>query len=95
MFGFLAQEWVLNALGVPLNYTDIMDSVNAAFQTVGDYSRSGYTEALERVLDAGGKVSLMFGDRDVVSAKGCLILWRLTAMTRLVPGPVPMPLRSI
>jgi hypothetical protein len=69
MYGFLAQRWVLDALGVPVNYTDIMDSVDKAFSAVGDYSRGGYAEALERILDAGAKVSLMFGDRDAVSAE--------------------------
>jgi hypothetical protein len=68
MYGFLAQRWVLDALGVPVNYTDIMEIVDNAFISVGDYSRGGYVEALERVLDAGAKVSLMFGDRDAVSA---------------------------
>jgi hypothetical protein len=75
MYGFLAQQWVLDALGVPVNYTDIMESVDAAFTSVGDYSRGGYAEALENVLDSGGKVALMFGDRDSVSAKRYVCLW--------------------
>jgi hypothetical protein len=61
-------------------------SVGAAFDSAGDYSRAGYTEALERVLDAGGKVSLMFGDRDVVSRDDEMLLLALTFSTRLAPG---------
>jgi hypothetical protein len=94
MYGFLAQKWVLDALGVPVNYTDIIESVGAAFSIVGDYSRAGYAEALERVLDSGGKVSLMFGDRDTVSEKHRLRVLALTFSPRLAPGPVPISLHS-
>ncbi|KAF2401877.1 putative carboxypeptidase S1 [Trichodelitschia bisporula] len=64
MLGFLSQHWVQSALGVPVNYSDALQSVYSAFQETGDYARGGYLEDLAKVLDAGIKVALVFGDRD-------------------------------
>ncbi|KAJ5933777.1 Carboxypeptidase S1 [Penicillium verhagenii] len=66
-FGFLSQHWVQKALGVPINYTESIDSVYEGFDATGDYPRDdvhGYLNDLAYVLDSGIKVSLIYGDRD-------------------------------
>ncbi|KAJ5908407.1 hypothetical protein N7495_001089 [Penicillium taxi] len=65
--GFLNKNWVQSALGVPINYTESIDSVYKAFTSTGDYPRSdvhGYLHDLGYVLDSGIKVALVYGDRD-------------------------------
>lgn len=66
--GFLSQHWVQRALGVPVNYTESVNSVYYAFTAVGDYPREdirgGYLADLGYLLDSGVKVALMYGDRD-------------------------------
>lgn len=62
--GFLNQAWVQQALGVPVNFTESINSVYEAFQSTGDYSRGGFLEDIGYVLDRGVKVALVYGDRD-------------------------------
>lgn len=65
--GYLNQHWVQGALGVPINFTESVESVYYAFSSTGDYPRSdvhGYLEDLAYVLDSGIKVALVYGDRD-------------------------------
>lgn len=65
--GYLNQNWVQDALGVPINFTQSVDSVYYAFSKTGDYPRSdvrGYLDDIAYVLDAGIKVALVYGDRD-------------------------------
>ncbi|KAL4883328.1 Alpha/Beta hydrolase protein [Aspergillus karnatakaensis] len=65
--GYLSQHWVQDALGVPINFTESVDSVYTGFSSTGDYPRSdvrGYLEDLAYVLDSGIKVALVYGDRD-------------------------------
>src|SRR5215469_2379442 len=62
--GFLNQHWVQAALGVPINYTESIDSVEFAFQYTGDFPRSGFLQDIAYVLDSGIKVALVYGDRD-------------------------------
>jgi carboxypeptidase C (cathepsin A) len=62
--GFLNQQWVQRALGVPVNYTESVASVNEAFSIVGDFPRDGFLEDIASVLDSGVKVALVYGDRD-------------------------------
>jgi len=66
--GFLSQHWVQAALGVPVNYTESVNSVYYAFTSVGDYPRAdirgGYLADLAYLLDSGIKVALVYGDRD-------------------------------
>ncbi|KAF2839401.1 alpha/beta-hydrolase [Patellaria atrata CBS 101060] len=62
--GFLSQHWVQGALGVPINYTQSIESVYRAFQSTGDYARGGFLEDLSYILDSRIKVSLVYGDRD-------------------------------
>lgn len=66
--GFLSQNWVQAALGVPINYTESTNSVYSAFSDTGDYARvdihGGQLADIAYLLDRGIKVNLMFGDRD-------------------------------
>ncbi|KAL3488298.1 Alpha/Beta hydrolase protein [Aspergillus germanicus] len=65
--GYLSQHWVQDALGVPINFTESVESVYTGFSSTGDYPRSdvhGYLEDLAYVLDSGIKVALVYGDRD-------------------------------
>lgn len=65
--GYLSQHWVQAALGVPVNFTESVDSVYGGFDATGDYPRSdvrGYLEDIAYVLDSGIKVALVYGDRD-------------------------------
>ncbi|KAA8647637.1 hypothetical protein EYZ11_013058 [Aspergillus tanneri] len=67
LLGFLNQHWVQGALGVPINFTESIDSVFGGFGATGDYPRSdvrGYLEDIGYVLDSGIKVALVYGDRD-------------------------------
>ncbi|KAJ6155619.1 hypothetical protein N7470_006185 [Penicillium chermesinum] len=65
--GYLSQNWVQGALGVPVNFTQSSDGVYNGFSATGDYPRAdvhGYLEDIAYVLDAGIKVALVYGDRD-------------------------------
>ncbi|KAL8772750.1 MAG: hypothetical protein Q9209_002095 [Squamulea sp. 1 TL-2023] len=66
--GYLAQNYVQAALGVPINYTQSTNGVYEAFASIGDYARTdirgGQIQDLAYLLDNGVKVALMYGDRD-------------------------------
>ena len=66
--GYLAQAYVQQALGVPINFTESTNGVYYAFNNVGDYARAdirgGYLQDLAYLLNNGVKVALMYGDRD-------------------------------
>ncbi|KAL8782900.1 MAG: hypothetical protein Q9213_005012 [Squamulea squamosa] len=66
--GYLAQNYVQAALGVPINYTQSTNGVYEAFNSIGDYARTdirgGQIQDLAYLLDNGVKVALMYGDRD-------------------------------
>ncbi|ROT36136.1 carboxypeptidase S1 [Sodiomyces alkalinus F11] len=62
--GYLNQEWVQSALGVPLNWTGSSGASGTAFRGIGDYPRPGWLEDLAYLLHSGIKVTLMYGDRD-------------------------------
>ncbi|RDW62504.1 hypothetical protein BP5796_10806 [Coleophoma crateriformis] len=64
MHGYLTQGWVLEALGVPVNFTASSIAVSSAFQATGDMDRAGSMEAVSYLLDSGVKVHMMYGDRD-------------------------------
>ncbi|KAF7586535.1 hypothetical protein BBP40_008690, partial [Aspergillus hancockii] len=64
---YLADDKVRKALGVPVNWTEISNTVGLAFNLTGDYARrdaDGYLEDIAGLLDAGIQVSLIHGDRD-------------------------------
>lgn len=62
--GYLNQQHVQAALGVPVNFTAASDAVYAAFSATGDHGRGGMLENLAYILDHGVKVVLFHGDRD-------------------------------
>jgi carboxypeptidase C (cathepsin A) len=64
MHGYLMQEEVLTALGVPVNFSAISLVVNNAFMEKYDSLRGGFLEAAAYLLDSGVKVHMMYGDRD-------------------------------
>lgn len=63
-YGYLNQEHVQRALGVPVNFTQSSTAVSRAFRSIGDYPRPGWLEDLAFLLENGIKVHLMYGDRD-------------------------------
>lgn len=63
--GWLNQQWVQRALGVPVNFTWVSLTVSQAFTSHGDMARGGFLEDLADLLDGGVKVHLVYGDRDL------------------------------
>ncbi|KAI3396410.1 hypothetical protein diail_12218 [Diaporthe ilicicola] len=63
--GWLNQQWVQRALGVPLNFTWVSPVVSQIFNSHGDMPRGGFLEGLADLLDNGVKVHMMYGDRDL------------------------------
>lgn len=63
--GWLNQQWVQRALGVPVNFTWVSPIVSRAFNSHGDMARGGFLEGLADLLDGGVKVHLVYGDRDL------------------------------
>jgi len=67
LYGYLTQESVLGALGVPVNYTPISITVNQAFTfDTYDVLLGGFVEKLGALLDGGVKVHMVYGDAYVV-----------------------------
>ncbi|KAI0139215.1 putative lysosomal protective protein precursor [Pestalotiopsis sp. NC0098] len=64
MYGYLTQESVLSALGVPVNYSEHSTAVSDGFQASFDIIHGGFLEAAGYLLDTGVKVHMMYGDRD-------------------------------
>ncbi|KAH8596918.1 Alpha/Beta hydrolase protein [Bisporella sp. PMI_857] len=64
LYGFLNQQWVQAALGVPVNHTASSRTVATDFRTTGDYARGTSLKSLAYLLDGGVKVAGMYGDRD-------------------------------
>ena len=62
--GFLNQQWVQAALGVPVNHTFVSQPVAEGFDRTGDFAKGGLVEDLGFILDHGVKVAMMYGDRD-------------------------------
>lgn len=63
MHGYLTQSWVLEALGVPVNFTSSSHAVQQAFVGTQDIDRRT-TDAVAYLLDTGVKVHMVYGDRD-------------------------------
>lgn len=64
---YLANKSIQDKLGVPVNYTDISNTVGRAFNLTGDYPRrnpKGYLESIAALLDSGVQVAMVYGDRD-------------------------------
>ncbi|KAH8647247.1 serine carboxypeptidase [Xylariales sp. PMI_506] len=64
MYGYLMQESVLGALGVPVNYSSSSGAVSSRFQTSFDIPHGGFLDSIAYLLDSGIKVHMMYGDRD-------------------------------
>lgn len=62
--GFLNQNHVQKALGVPVNFSDTSMTVSSAFASTGDMIKSGMLTDIEHLLESGVKISLIYGDRD-------------------------------
>lgn len=61
---FFNQRWVQQELGVPLNFTTGFNKITQVWLgEVGDVM-VGSLEALEKVIERGVNVALMYGDRD-------------------------------
>ena len=61
---YLAEESVLTALGVPVNYTQMSLAVYEDFGNSLDIISSGLIDAVGYLLDSGIKVAMVYGDRD-------------------------------
>ena len=64
---YLADKEVREALGVPVNFTVLSNTVGKAFNLTGDYPRRdprGYFEDIATLLDSGIQVAMVYGDRD-------------------------------
>ncbi len=64
MHGYLTQSWVLEALGVPVNFSTSSPAVAFAFGSTNDMERRGSAEAAAYLLESGVKVHMVYGDRD-------------------------------
>ncbi len=64
IYGFLSRGEVLEALGVPVNFTASSPAVATNFGDSADHLKGGFVDAIGYLLDTGVKVHLMYGDRD-------------------------------
>lgn len=64
MYGYLTQESVLGALGVPVNFTEGSQAVSETFQGTLDIIHGGFLQSIGYLLESGVKVHMMYGDRD-------------------------------
>jgi Serine carboxypeptidase len=64
MLGYLTEESVLKAIGVPVNYTLASMMVNRAFENAFDSIRGGFLDDIAFLLESGVKIHMMYGDRD-------------------------------
>lgn len=64
MHGYLTEEYVLSALGVPVNYTQMSLPVNEDFANSHDVVGTQLLDAVGYLLDSGIKVAMVYGDRD-------------------------------
>ncbi|GAB1199423.1 hypothetical protein APSETT444_008772 [Aspergillus pseudonomiae] len=55
---------VLQALGVPVNFTEAAPVVHKQFEKTYDITRGGFLDSIAHLLDSGVKVHMMYGDRD-------------------------------
>ncbi|KAH8880802.1 putative lysosomal protective protein precursor [Thozetella sp. PMI_491] len=64
MHGYLLDESVLGALGVPVNFSTSSRAVYEDFMGTNDLALGGFLDAVAYLLDSGVKVHMMYGDRD-------------------------------
>ncbi|KAJ5180398.1 hypothetical protein N7492_003608 [Penicillium capsulatum] len=63
---YLANDTVLNALGVDVNYTQSNGEVYYAFQQTGDFVWPNFLSDLEDILTRPVRVALIYGDADYI-----------------------------
>lgn len=64
IYGYLTEESVLSALGVPVNYSQASMAVYKQFANTYDIIHGGFLDSIAYLLDSGVKVHMMYGDRD-------------------------------
>jgi carboxypeptidase C (cathepsin A) len=62
--GYIMQGSVLEALGVPVNFSWVSPAVSESFSGTRDELLGGFLDATGYLLDHGVKVHMMYGDRD-------------------------------
>ncbi|KAJ3006663.1 hypothetical protein HKX48_009537 [Thoreauomyces humboldtii] len=62
--GYLNNQKIQAALGVPVNFTESSNAVYAAFTASGDYAKGGVLEQLAWAMSRGVRVAMVYGDRD-------------------------------
>lgn len=68
MYGYLTEESVLSALGVPINFTESSGAVSEGFVNSYDIDSGVFLESIAYLLDTGVKVHFMYGDRDYMTS---------------------------
>ncbi|KAJ9231214.1 hypothetical protein DTO169E5_8102 [Paecilomyces variotii] len=63
---YVTQDYVMNAIGVDINYTSSNDEVYFAFQQTGDFVWPNFLDDLEEILALPVRVSLIYGDADYI-----------------------------
>ncbi|KAH7342924.1 Alpha/Beta hydrolase protein [Rhexocercosporidium sp. MPI-PUGE-AT-0058] len=63
---YLNTASVQAAIGSPVNFTQTNRQVVAAFTSTGDYERMSLVPEIAKLLNAGIRVGLMYGDRDYI-----------------------------
>ncbi|KAL2824535.1 peptidase S10, serine carboxypeptidase [Aspergillus cavernicola] len=63
---FLSQDWVMDAIGVNINYTASNQEVYFGFQQTGDFVWPNFITDLEEILTYPVRVSLIYGDADYI-----------------------------
>ncbi len=67
MLDYLNQAEIQNALGVNINYTSFSSPfVGRGFQKTGDFVYRRFIHDLERILNNGVRVALIYGDADYI-----------------------------
>ncbi|KAK8147573.1 hypothetical protein G3M48_001391 [Beauveria asiatica] len=64
VYGYLSRGEVLEALGVPVNWTATSPAVSSNFGDSADHLKGGFIDAVGYLLDTGVQVHLVYGDRD-------------------------------
>jgi carboxypeptidase D len=62
----VSKDYVMDAIGVDINYTSSNNEVYYAFQQTGDFVWPNFIEDLEKILALPVRVSLIYGDADYI-----------------------------
>lgn len=87
MIDFLNLASTQEALGVDTNYTSFSNTnIYYAFQQTGDFVYPNFLDDLERILNSGVRVSLLYGDADWIWEVKMLLLHCTSANILTVTG---------